>query len=421
MGKSHLDGYGKAFGMVPQSRRAALCRVGLGGLATGLLTAVGAPVGAPVGRAQESTGATPPAGNAAATDPSVEGVTGGLPPFAYALEASEPRQYAAGTVRWGTKAQLPTLHGAAMAAERIDPNGLRELHWHLNAHELSYVLAGQGRMGIFSPDGPGDSFDLQPGSISFVPEGSIHYIQNTGDDELHLVLAFTHEQPETIDLSQALPSFPQHLLAETFGVSADQFPFLATRGDRFFVPLPAASEEVGLATPVVSAASPFSIHAEQVSPTEFAGAGGTVRVVSPADIPRLAGITVFPLHAVPQGLREPHWHPNTSELNYCVSGRAQIGLVAPDGSVQTFAVEPGTIAFIPTNWFHYIANVTDDPLEFLVFFVNAEAKAPHIDLSQMVGYFPPAVLAASFGVDPAAFAALPKRGDVFLAAPVEAD
>ncbi len=144
-----------------------------------------------------------------------------------------------------------------------------------------------------------------------------------------------------------------------------------------------------------------------------------MRAVSIKDIPSLEGITVFPLHAVPHGLREPHWHPNTTELNYCVSGRAQIGLVAPDGSVQTFAVEPGTIAFIPDNWFHYIANVSDEPLEFLVFFVNAEAKAPHIDLSQTFDYFPPEVLAASFGIDPAAFAALPKRGDVFLAAPVE--
>jgi oxalate decarboxylase len=128
---------------------------------------------------------------------------------------------------------------------------------------------------------------------------------------------------------------------------------------------------------------------------------------------------VFPLQIVPQGLREPHWHPNTSELNYCVSGRAQIGIVAPNGGVQTFAVESGTIAFIPPNWFHYIANVTDDPLQFLVFFVNAEAKAPHIDLSQTFSYFPPEVLAASFGVDPAEFANLPKRGDVFLAAPVD--
>jgi oxalate decarboxylase/phosphoglucose isomerase-like protein (cupin superfamily) len=90
------------------------------------------------------------------------------------------------------------------------------------------------------------------------------------------------------------------------------------------------------------------------------------------------------------------------ELNYCFSGRAQIGLVAPDGSVQTFPVEPGTVAFIPQNWFHYIANTGAGPLEFLVFFVSPNAAAPRIDLSQTLDIFAP-------------FAALPRCGDVFLA------
>jgi hypothetical protein len=65
-----------------------------------------------------------------------------------------------------------------------------------------------------------------------------------------------------------------------------------------------------------------------------------------------------------------------------------------------------------------IANVTDEPLEMLVFFAGPTAAGPHIELSQTVGYFPPDIVAASFGVDPAAFAGLPNRGDGFLAAPV---
>jgi oxalate decarboxylase len=375
-------------------------------------------------RSQKANGATPPAGNgsAAASNGSFAGVTGGLGPFAYALEASAPLQYAAGTVRWATAQQLPTLRGMAIDAERLDPGGVRELHWHVNAHELGYCLAGEGRMGIFSPDGTGSTFELRPGSISFVPAGYAHYFENTGEDTLHVVFTFTHEQPQTIDLSQALPGVPQYLLAETFGVTANDFPFLPTRGDRFFVPKPTALGKGPIgAPPVVDASSPFSVHVEQVAPKEFPGAGGMARPLSSKDLPRLEGITVFSLHIVPQGLREPHWHPDTSELNYCISGRGQIGLVSPTGEVQTFAIEPGTIVFLPTNWFHYIANVTDDPLELLVYFLNDEAISPHIELSQLVGYFPPEVLAASFGVDPAAFAALPNRGDVFLAAPAKRD
>jgi hypothetical protein len=60
-------------------------------------------------------------------------------------------------------------------------------------------------------------------------------------------------------------------------------------------------------------------------------------------------------------------------------------------------------------------------LELLVFFVNAEAEAPHIDLSQTVGYFPLEVRAAGFGVDPGMFAALPELGEEEITAPVDAD
>ena len=226
---------------------------------------------------------------------------------------------------------------------------MRELHWHLGAHELGYVVAGQGRMGIFSSDGTGDTFDLQPGSISFVPEGYTHYIQNTGEETLHLILAFTQEQPGTIDLSQALPGFPQHLLAETFGVPDADFPFLATRGDRRIVPLPAPQGDAGIATPVVSASSPFTTQTEQVAQKEFVGGGGSARPVSTKDIPHLQGITLFTLQIVPHGLRDPHWHPDTSELNYCVSGRGQIGLVAPDGACRRLLSSPARSASCPVT------------------------------------------------------------------------
>ena len=204
----------KALASANHTRRAALRGVGLGGLAAGLLGALGAPSS----RAQDWRGTTPtPAaggGGSAAPNPAVSsggrfpGVTGGLPPFAMNLEASAPTVLPAGTLRWGSKMQLPVLQGMAIAAATVQPHAVRELHWHLNANELNYVLSGQGRMGVFSTDGTGSTFDLQPGSISFVPEGYTHYIQNTGDEELHVILAFTHEQPETTDLSQALPSFP---------------------------------------------------------------------------------------------------------------------------------------------------------------------------------------------------------------------
>lgn len=408
-----------ALTMARRSRRSALAHGGLGGIALGVFGALAARPGA----ARDWRDATPQpdAPAAPAATAAFPGDLGGLPPFAYRLEASAPQLLPAGNLRWASQRQLPTLDGVALASQRLAPGALRELHWHLNAHELGYCLAGEGRMGVFSSDGGGDTFDIRPGSITFIPEGYTHFIENTGGDELHVLLAFTDEQPETLDLSQSLPGFPLPLLAQTFGVTADRFPFLPIQGDRGIVPLPpepTTATVPAAATPRAAASTaPYTIATDQVPVVEFAG--GSVRPLRREQLSRLEGITVFPLHAEPGALREPHWHPGTAELNYCVSGQAQIGLVAPAGGVQTVAVDPGTVAFIPQNWIHYIANVGPDPLEFLVFFVNPDAEAPHIDLSQTVDFFPANVVAASFGTDPAAFAALPRRGDVFLAAPVD--
>jgi oxalate decarboxylase len=339
-----------------------------------------------------------------------------LLPFTFPLEASTPRDYASGTLRWATSEQLPTLQGVAMASLRLAAGGLRELHWHLNAHELNVCLAGAGRIGVFAPDGTSETIAIVPGTITFIPDGYTHYIENTGEDELHLVIAFTDERPETTDFSEALPVLPTPLLAQVFGVSANAFPFLTTRGDRVLVSLPAGEEVVADGTPVADASSAYSFQVSDLPVTTYAG--GTVQPLTDQQIPRLEGITMFPLTAVPHGLREPHWHPNAAELNYCVSGEAQIGLVAPDGNVQTFAVNAGDIAYIPRNWFHYIVNTGDEPLEFLIFFITPDARIQTINLSLTVDHVPASVLAASFGGDPSAFAALPKRGNVGIAPPV---
>jgi oxalate decarboxylase len=416
--RSDLAAQVKRFGAAQQTRRAALRRLGLGSVAAGLLTAIGAQSGRSqtwedLPQTAESVPVTP-----AVSPAPLAGVSGGLPPFVYALEASAPTQYTAGTIRWATRAQFPPLQGAAFASEHLGAGGLRELHWHLNAHELNYCLAGHGQIGIFAPDGTSETLAIQPGSITFVPNGYTHYIQNTSTDDLHVLTAFTHEQPETTDLSQALPGIPTPLLGQTFGVSANEFPFLATRGDRVLVSLPEHGQDEPAGTPVGTAPSSYSITVDQLPVVTFAG--GTLQPLTAQQLPRLQGITVFPLEAVPYGLREPHWHPNAGELNYCVSGHAQIGLVAPDGNLQTVAVGPGDIAFLPQNWFHYIANVSDEPLQLLIFFITAGPRVETINLSQTVDNVPARVLAASFDTDPAWFAALPKRGNVGIAPPVAA-
>jgi len=71
------------------------------------------------------------------------------------------------------------------------------------------------------------------GSAICVPNGYAHYIQNTGTETLRMAIAFTHEEPDHINLSETLDYVPREFLAETFGVSPTDFPELQYRGDVF--------------------------------------------------------------------------------------------------------------------------------------------------------------------------------------------
>lgn len=329
--------------------------------------------------------------------------------FMYALERSEPQRYEGGVKRTVTATDIPRLRGVSIYSLAVEPGCLRELHWHPNAGELSYCLSGEGRMGVFSPSGDHDVFDVRAGSVSHFPRNYFHYIQNTGASTLRLIVAFSHETPEHIDVSESFNYFPGEALAGAFGVDPGLFDQLPRRGDAFLVNDPTEGRLEG---DWPHPAAPYTVHADDLPAKTFEG--GVVRKTTKQLLPRLEDFTVFLLRAEGHGLREPHWHPNAGELNYCVSGNARIGIFGPNGVRETVDVGPGDVAYIPAGWFHYIENVGDAPIDFLVFFTNVAPN--HIDLSQTFDFFPRGVMAASFGQCVDVFDALPKKGDVFIAA-----
>lgn len=372
------------------SRRRALEALAGGGVAAGLAAAL-----ARSGLAWD--GATPTVQTS-----SPDGAT----PFNYQLGASEPQVFTGGTLRTATVRNIESLAGLSINILEIDAGALRELHWHPNAGEINYVLAGEGTIGILSATQETATFAIRPGSITYVPIGDAHYIRNTGSETLRLLIGFSNEAAEHQDFSSVLPWVPSEWLNQTLGVAAGTLPIFPPRGDLAVVPVSGEAEAAS------DAATPFSTHVDDLLLQEFAG--GTVQPVRVDVLPKLTGMTLLKLDIDGGALREPHWHGNASEFNYCASGTAQVGIVAPTGESWTFVVEPGDVAYIPKNWFHYIASLNDEPLVFLAFF---DDTAPNrVDLSGMTAFFPPEVLAASFGMDPEVFASLPQRETVVIAA-----
>lgn len=334
----------------------------------------------------------------------------GTTPFNFHLAPSAPKTLTGGSIRTVSIAEMPRLTGLSMQLVEIAPGALREVHWHPNASEIGYVLAGDGVMSILSTSGDNARFPIGVGTSTFVPRGDAHAIENNGEKPLLILIGFSHESPEHLTFSESIPWFPTRVIEQTLGVATDTLPLFPPRGDLAIVPNPAPG-----ATPIATTGNddgaPYSAALSALPLANFGG--GTVQALKAEVVPKLTDMTLLRLVIDVGAVREPHWHGNAGEFNYCIRGSAEVGIVAPTGESWTFALDVGDVAFIPNNWFHSIANVGDEEVEIVAFF---DATAPsRIDLSTMAGFFPPEVLAASLDVSPDVFADLPKEGTVVIA------
>jgi oxalate decarboxylase len=104
------------------------------------------------------------------------------------------------------------------------------------------------------------------------------------------------------------------------------------------------------------------------------------------------------------GVREPHWHPNAWEFDYCISGLGRMTVLAPQGQAETFEVNPGDIAFVPQGHFHYFENIGQEPLYFIVAFNCEQGEAEDdIGVASTIGVLPHSILAKIFNVPEATF------------------
>jgi len=177
-------------------------------------------------------------------------------------------------------------------------------------------------------------------------------------------------------------------------------------GDVFAGPAMAAQ------TPQAAEPSRFAYRLGASEPLRFDG--GLARVVTAREFPALTGMSIRAEEFDPGALQASHWHPNADELLYVAGGEAEICLVGPDGARESFAIGAGDLAFFPMNWIHSIASAGPDPLETIVYL--GHAAPARIDLSDIVGFLPRAVTAASLGLDSDALDGLPGRTGVVVAA-----
>jgi oxalate decarboxylase len=105
----------------------------------------------------------------------------------------------------------------------MDAGALRELHWHPNAAEWQYVLAGEFEVSMFGSGGRWRQETLRTGDVGYIPQGFGHSIENVGGATARILIVFNSGHYQTIDLSQWIAGNSLDVLATNFGQNPSIF------------------------------------------------------------------------------------------------------------------------------------------------------------------------------------------------------
>jgi oxalate decarboxylase len=100
----------------------------------------------------------------------------------------------------------------SMAMVTLHPGGLRELHWHPNADEWQYYIAGKGRMTVVETGNKARTMDFQAGDVGYVQKSLLHYVENTGDSDLIFLEMFASSFYQDLSFSEWLTHTPPELV-----------------------------------------------------------------------------------------------------------------------------------------------------------------------------------------------------------------
>jgi oxalate decarboxylase len=103
----------------------------------------------------------------------------------------------------------------------LKPGGLRELHWHQNANEWQYYVAGKGRMTVFFNGAKARTADFNAGDVGYVPKTLGHFVENVGDTDLVFVELFKAERYMDLALSEWVSNTPPELVMQHLGITRE--------------------------------------------------------------------------------------------------------------------------------------------------------------------------------------------------------
>ena len=145
----------------------------------------------------------------------------------------------------------------------------------------------------------------------------------------------------------------------------------------------------------------------QVSDKLLRSGGGFVRIADSTNFPAAQQIAAALVEVEPGGMRELHWHPNSDEWQYYISGAARMSVFAAEGRARTFDFQAGDVGYVPFAMGHYVQNTGTEALRFLEVFTSDHYA--DISLNQWLALVPPSMVEQHLHWGPRAMSSLEKE------------
>ena len=213
---------------------------------------------------------------------------------------------------------------------------------------------------------------------------------------------------ETFLISDWFAHTSPDILAKNFGVPEEAFADIPTdvEHSRYIFPGPMPGPIASDAVDAAAGAVPQSFSHRLLDQEPVKAAGGQVRIVDSSNFPAASTIAAALVEVEPGALRELHWHPNTDEWQYYISGQGLMTVFASGGKARTFDYQAGDVGYVPFAMGHYVENTGDEPLRFLEMFRSD--RFADVSLNQWMALTPPELVQAHLNLDERTMAALSK-------------
>jgi oxalate decarboxylase len=334
---------------------------------------------------------------------------GDVVPLWYSFDLTKKRVEKGGWTHEVTQRELPSSKDIAGVNMRLTAGSYRELHWH-TADEWAYVLYGKARVTVMSPDGKMFIGDVGEGDLWLFPAGHPHSIQGLDPDGTEFLLVFNQgnfSESGTMLLSAWMAHTPPEVLMKNFGLDREALAKLPTDPLYIFpgtVPANTVAqdkEEIGgsaVASPIQA-----TFKMKSMAPTRSAKLG-EVRIVDSRNFP-LTKLAAALVTLKPGGLRELHWHPDSSEWQFWIAGKGRMTVFFPYDNARTVDFNSNDVGYVPSNAPHYIENTGDTDAVFLEMLPSDVFE--DVSLNQWLRRLPAQMVQAHLGFDKASLAKIP--------------